>query len=152
MKKTFLLCALICALGMMTSCEQISTIVLTINNQSEYNVVVEYSSVNRPHAVGGYERGWSDTIRAYSSLDIFCEEKWGYTEKDYSEKNLVHFFGDSVTFIVDGIRLYTYYSSDTTSDNSPYNFNSPHYSYSENGRTYTNHTYTITAEQVSPMQ
>ena len=40
-------------------------------------------------------------------------------------------YGDSVQFLVDGEVVATYYRTDTLSDNSPYNFNSKNYQYSE---------------------
>lgn len=142
------------ALGamLMSGCEKIHTDELTINNQSGHNVVIEYATVMRPHSIGGFELGWTDIIPTDSSVVVFSAEDNGYTGKEDSEKEIVKwFFGDSLTFIVDGTYRYTYHSSDTLTNNSPYNFNSPFYLYTESGQTYTNHTFTITAEQLSPL-
>ena len=66
-------------------------------------------------------------------------------------------YGDSVCFVIDSIHRISYYSYDTLSEDSPYNFNSPHYQHTYidpnpgNGcdAAKSSHTYTITEEQIN---
>ena len=154
MEKTIRYSLAIFILAIMTACDPGFDDNLVIVNQSGYDLIIDYGGDHRY-----CEQQGSCNVLNGDIVKIPFDGGIGCTNKESSEMGMLYYFwGDSVVFMTtDSIVLRTYYATDTTSDDSPYNFNSSHYTYEEktarNGcpAYYTKHTFTLTAEQLTPL-
>ena len=154
MKKIVMTCVAMLTFAVMTACDPGFDDNLCIDNQSGYDLIIDYGGFHRY-----CEQQGTCFVRDGETVTIPYDGGIGCTDKESSEAGMRYlFWGDSVTFMdVDSVPLRTYYATDTTSDDSPYNFNSSHYKYEEkvarNGcpAVYTKHTFTLTEGQIAPM-
>ena len=151
--------ALVCSTILFSSCDPGYYDELYFDNQSEYDILVEYSRSYR-YSPSEYERGYDGTYPTPNGKRtlVYMDGGLGCTgtyESKYSIFN--YFYGDSISFVIDSTRKITYYAYDTLSEDSPYNFNSSHYQHTYKEPTgnfgceasESSHTYTITTEQIN---
>ena len=151
--------ALICTAMLFSSCDPEYYDELYFDNQSGYDILVEYSGWFRYYP-SEYERGYNGTYPTPNGKKtlVYMDGGVGCTGS-YESKIIIlnDFYGDSISFVIDSTRKITYYAYDTLSEDSPYNFNSSHYQHTYNEPTgnfgceasESSHTYTITAEQIN---
>ena len=104
-----------------------------LDNQSSHDIVFVwngdwhyYPNENGSNFDGTYPvaAGQQVTFPFMGGLGVTSREQIVHNARYY-------LLGDSVSFIVDGTDTVTFYASDSLSDLSPYNFNSPRYTYDE---------------------
>ena len=104
-----------------------------LDNQSSHDIVFVwngdwhyYPNENGSNFDGTYPvaAGQQVTFPFMGGLGVTSREQIVHNARNY-------LLGDSVSFIVDGTDTVTFYASDSLSDLSPYNFNSPRYTYDE---------------------
>lgn len=104
-----------------------------IDNRSSHDIVFVwngdwhfYPNENGRNFDGTYPvpAGQQVTFPFMGALGGTCKEQIEVNARNY-------LLGDSVSFIIDGVDTVTFYADDTLSTLSPYNFNSPRYTYDE---------------------
>ena len=132
MKTKKLLLTVIAAM-LMVACDPGFNEEYILDNQSSHDIIFVwngdwhyYHNENGSNFDGTYSvsAGQQVTLPFMGGLGVTGREEIVTNARNY-------LLGDSVSFIVDGLVTVTYYADDTLSELSPYNFNSPRYSYDE---------------------
>jgi hypothetical protein len=150
--------SLIGAAIMLSSCDPAHYNDLYFDNQSGYDIIFEYSGIYTYYNEDGRRCQGAQPVPNGEKTLMLEDGGIGCSgERDDKTDMFDWLYGDSVCFVIDSIHRISYYSYDTLSEDSPYNFNSPHYQHTYidpnpgNGcdAAKSSHTYTITEEQIN---
>lgn len=105
----------------------------TIDNQSSHDLVFVWSGSWRYYpSENGRNFDGTYPVAAGTKATLPFAGGLGQTGRDQICASACYgLLGDSVSFVVDGTDTLTFYASDTLNADSPYNFDSPRYTYDE---------------------
>lgn len=105
----------------------------TIDNQSSHDLVFVWSGSWRYYpSENGRNFDGTYPVAAGAKATLPFAGGLGQTGRDQICASACYgLLGDSVSFVVDGTDTLTFYASDTLGTDSPYNFDSPRYTYDE---------------------
>lgn len=105
----------------------------TIDNQSSHDLVFVWSGSWRYYpSENGRNFDGTYPVAAGTKATLPFAGGLGQTGRDQICASACYgLLGDSVSFVVDGTDTLTFYASDTLGTDSPYNFDSPRYTYDE---------------------
>ncbi len=105
----------------------------TIDNQSSHDLVFVWSGSWRYYpSENGRNFDGTYPVAAGTKATLPFAGDLGQTGRDQICASACYgLLGDSVSFVVDGTDTLTFYASDTLGTDSPYNFDSPRYTYDE---------------------